>query len=60
MIYALVKNGLVVNTIVADPDFISHIKDQYDHCIQVSDDPGNPSIGWSYDGSSFSPPMGDV
>lgn len=56
MFYALVKNGVVVNTIVADADFIALIQSQYDHCVQITNEPGSPSMGWTYDGTSFSPP----
>lgn len=56
MIFALIKNGMVVNTIVADDEFISHIQDQYDHCVEITLNPGNPSIGWTYDGDDFAPP----
>lgn len=57
-IFALIKNGVVVNTIVADDDFIDQIEDQYDHCVDTSDMIQRPPIGWSYDGSNFTPPAG--
>ena len=59
MIYALINNGIVENTIVAEPDFISIIENDYEYIVQISTDPGNPSIGWSYDGQNFHPPQDD-
>lgn len=37
MIYALMRNGQVVNTIVASPDFISTLQRDYDDIIQISE-----------------------
>lgn len=59
MIFALIKDGFVQNTIVADQDFIDGVKDQYDACVEISLSPGSPSIGWSYDGEVFSAPVVD-
>lgn len=56
MIYALIKDGIVKNRIVADSDFIALIADKWDFCIQVSGMDPEPQIGWLYDGSTFSEP----
>ncbi len=56
MIYALINGGIVVNTIVAEPDFISNLENDFDSIVEISQDPGSPGIGWSYDGSNFTPP----
>lgn len=51
MRYALIKNGIVENVIVAEADFIQHIQAQYDH-IEALDTPDEEKVGgpgWSYD-----------
>lgn len=43
--YAVVTDGLVVNVVVIDGDALIELEE------------GNPAwIGWSYDGTTFSPP----
>lgn len=56
MIYALVKNGVVINTIVADDNFISTISSNYDACVRVDNIDNPPSIDWLYDGQNFTDP----
>jgi len=34
-VYALIKDGIVVNTIVAEPEFIHIIESQWDACIRI-------------------------
>ncbi|ARU04762.1 hypothetical protein CCO03_08790 [Comamonas serinivorans] len=51
--YALIKEGAVVNTIVADADFVATIASEWDH-IEPAGDAG---IGWSWDGGTFTPPV---
>lgn len=53
MRYALIKDGIVVNTIVAEQPFIDTIKDQYDAVIEND----SAAIGWTYDGSVLAPPV---
>lgn len=57
MIFALIKNGVVENTIVADASFILSIQNNWDFCICI-DEMGEamPSIGWSFDGVVFTAP----
>jgi len=47
--FAIIDNGSVVNTVVAD--------DGYSLGIDITDISPMPSIGWSYDGSVFHPPI---
>lgn len=50
MNYALIKNGIVQNVIVADADFISTIASEYDH-IELLDTPEEQKVagpGWIY------------
>lgn len=56
MIFLLIKNGVVVNSVVADQTFADSIKSQYDFVIQTANKPGDPSVGYLYNGSTFSAP----
>lgn len=62
-IFALIKNGTVFNTIVASQDFITN---NFNRLIDYSGDPIDAaiditsidvSIGYSYDGTNFYPPI---
>lgn len=59
--YLCLKDGVVVNAIVADPAFIqtnAFIKSQYDSLIDRDSLPDpKPGIDWTYDGQVFSPPV---
>lgn len=57
MKFALIKDGIVKNIIVAEQDFLPHIQDQYDYIIDVSEMAHYPGPGWSYDGQTFSTPI---
>lgn len=54
--YAVIKNGIVDNVIVADS---KEIADQVTglNCIEITSEPGAPAIGWLYDGTSFISPV---
>ena len=58
MKYALITNNKVVNTIVADAEFIAIIRNEYDH-VEPLDTPHEQGLGvgvdWSWDGE-FHPP----
>lgn len=57
MNFALIKDGVVQNVIIAEQDFIDkHIAKDYDAAVPVSLEPGSPGISWKYDGKSFSEP----
>lgn len=60
--WAVVKNGMVENKIIADDSFISIIRGDYDYCVDLTDftvDPNKRSI--YYPGSnSFGPPVEDT
>jgi hypothetical protein len=44
--FALIKNNIVEQIIVADVDFINHVKEKYDLVIDVTD--SRPAVGDSY------------
>lgn len=54
MNYALIKNGVVSNVIVADADFVAGIAKQWDHIEPAS---GGVGPGWGWDGTRFTPPI---
>lgn len=57
-IYAVIEQGTVANTIVADDDFAEIIKDEYDEVLEITDLDPRPGISWSYDPADgeFVPP----
>lgn len=56
MIFALIKNGVVQNVIVADQTFIDNKVSGYDHKIRIDNLDPIPGIEWEYDGSVFTNP----
>lgn len=61
MVYAQIRNQVVVNTIVLDDPTILHLfKVGFDDCVRVDQLSPQPGIGWSYSlGNGFSPPVQD-
>jgi len=55
MNYALIKSGLVENTIIADASFIEVIQSEWDHIVDITDT--EYGIGWLYDGQNFTLPV---
>lgn len=57
-LFALIKNNVVVNVILADQGFIDANNDGelFDTSISFTDDEARPGPKWTYDGSDFSPP----
>lgn len=47
-VYALIKNGAVINTIVATAEFIETIKDQWQACVDITDMQPRPGLKWTY------------
>ena len=56
MIYAVINNNVIENVIIADEDFAQMIRQQNQYVLRVDNLNPEPSIGWTYDGSTFSPP----
>jgi len=54
--YAVIKDGTVINTIVADS---KEIAEQVTNltCIEFQLEPGAPGVGWTYDGTNFIAPV---
>lgn len=57
--YAVIKDGIVNNVIVADSKEIAEQVTGLT-CIEYENVPGAPVIGWTYDGTSFSAPVIEV
>jgi hypothetical protein len=54
--YAVIKDGIVDNVIVADTQEIAEQATGLT-CIEIENVAGSPCIGWSYDGAEFSAPV---
>lgn len=57
MIIALVKENIVVNTIVADQAFVDYIRNDFQACIDITNLNPKPGIGWQYVEGSFINPQ---
>lgn len=60
MQYALIKNNIVENVIVAEPDFIETILDQYQHIepLDTLHEQGlGVGIGWTFENNEFKAPV---
>lgn len=55
MIFALIKDGVVVNTILADSAFVQAHYSDYT-AVELPTAPGGPGVGWKYNGSQFASP----
>jgi len=55
MRYALIKNNIVKNVILANANFVAGISHKWDKILLLPDNFGGP--GWVYDGSQISPPQ---
>ena len=54
--FAVIKDGIVNNVIVAETKEIAETITNV-VCVEILDEPGQPGIGWSYDGTLFSAPV---
>jgi hypothetical protein len=54
--YAVIQNGFISNIIVADTQEIAEAVTNL-VCIKINNEPGDPGIGWSYDGTNFTAPV---
>jgi len=58
MIYAIINNGVVENTIVADETFVSQIQIQHEAVVRIDNLEPQPGIGWNYSApSTFTDPQ---
>ena len=57
--YAVIKDGIVYNVIVADTKEIAETVTGLT-CVEIEHVPGAPGIGWSYDGAEFAAPVVEV
>jgi len=53
-IHAVIQNGIVVNIIVADAAWA---EENYPGSVDITGMNPEPGIGWSYDGTTFTPPV---
>lgn len=60
MVYAQILAGIVMNTIVLDDEsLIPLFSAGFDYFIEIDGLEPLPGVGWSYDGTNFTPPSGD-
>jgi hypothetical protein len=57
--YVVIKNGIVDNVIVADTKEIAEMVTGLS-CIEIYNEPGDPGIGWLYDGTNFTAPVIEI
>jgi hypothetical protein len=53
--YAVIENGIVVNTIIAENKEVAEMITQKT-CIEFSVEAGEAGVGWAYNGTTFSRP----
>lgn len=51
MIFAIIENGIVVNTILADKEFV---ESNYEQAVEITNE--QVSIGFTYKNKKFTPP----
>jgi hypothetical protein len=54
--YAVIKDGIVTNVIVAESQEIAESVTGLT-CVEIQQEPGAPGIDWAYDGTDFSAPV---
>lgn len=58
MIYAQIKDGVIVNNIVVDENTPMELfSAEFDYFLRIDNLASNPGIGWTYDGENFIPPV---
>ena len=57
MIFAVIENDLVINTIIADQDFVDKV---YPDAVEITDLDPRPGIGWTYNKKKFIEPVKPV
>ena len=59
--YAVIKDGIVINTIIADTQEIAEQVSINIYltnlCVEIEHVPGAPGIGWTYNGAEFTAPV---
>lgn len=56
-IFALIKNGKVAASIMADDKFIESIRERWEACVRIDELAMRPGKDWTYDGANFAPPV---
>ena len=54
--YLVIENNIVINVIVANSKEIAESVTGLT-CVEVPFEPGQPGIGWTYDGAEFTAPV---
>lgn len=56
-IFAILDDGVVTNTIVADDEFAALISGEHSAVIDITDYKPRPGIAWTFNGDEWRPPM---
>lgn len=58
MIFAQIKNNVVVNSIILDdPSLLSLFSEGFDECLRIDNIDPQPGKGWSYVDGAYSQPL---
>lgn len=58
--YAIINGSAVVNVIIADTLEDANLLAPYSagtFAVEIPNEPNSPSVGWSYDGTTFAAPV---
>lgn len=56
-IWAVIDDGVISNTIVADDAFADQIRPDHDDVVEVTDLVPRPGVGWSVHSGGYRPPQ---
>lgn len=56
-IWACIKENTIVNTIVADEDFISLIESEFDDLVEITNFDPIPGVNWTVYENGYRPPQ---
>lgn len=59
-VYALINNGVVENSIVAEESFLTNIENDYDLIIQIDSLDPMPGVNWTYIDEVFTAPVNEI
>lgn len=56
-IWALIDAGVILNTIVADEDFIDTVRADYSNVVEITEVTPRPGVEWAVHGDVYRPPQ---
>lgn len=55
-IYAVIEDGTIVNTLVADPSLLPMVENEHTVVLDITDMDPQPGVNWSSSDGEFRPP----